>query len=40
MNAKQIMAFDHVRIAVFDERGKSPKSVSLGFFHVVRIDDD
>ena len=40
MNAKQIMAFDHVRIALFDECGKSPKSVSLGFFAIVLINND
>src|SRR5438045_51201 len=40
MNAKQIMAFDHVGIALFDECGKSPKSVSLGFFAIVLINND
>ena len=34
------MAFDYVRIAFFDEFGESPERVSLGFFHIVRIDND
>ena len=34
------MAFDYVRIAFFDECRESPQCVSLGFFYVVRIDDD
>ena len=40
MDAKQIVAFDHVRIAFFDECGQSLERVSLGFFDVVRIDND
>ena len=34
------MAFDYVRIAFFDKCGESPERVSLGFFYVVRIDND
>src|SRR4030095_13412341 len=40
MRTKQIVAFDYIRIAFFDECGESPERVSLGFFYVVRIDDD
>ena len=40
MYAKQIVTFDYVRIAFFDESGKSPERISFGFFYVVRIDDD
>ena len=40
MHAKQIVAFDYVRIALFDERGESLERVSLRFFNVVWIDDD
>ncbi len=34
------MAFDHIRIAFFDKCGESPERVALGFFYVVRIDND
>ena len=34
------MAFDYIRIAFFDKCGESPERVSLGFFYVVRIDND
>src|SRR5438874_189765 len=34
------MAFDYIRIALFDECGESPERVSLGFLYVVRIDND
>ena len=34
------MAFDYIRIAFFDKCGESPERVSLGFFYVVRIDNN
>ena len=40
MNPKQIMTFDHIRIALFDERSESPKRVSFGFLDVFWIDND
>src|SRR5262249_1754242 len=40
MNTEQIMAFDYVRIAFFDECGESSERISFRFFYVVRIDDD
>src|SRR5215470_13721144 len=40
MNTKQIMTFNYIRIAFFDECGKSPQRVPFGFFYVLRTDDD
>ena len=40
MNAKQIVAFDHVRIAFSDQLSQSLKRVFLGFVTVVWIDNN
>ena len=37
---KQIMTFDHIRIALFDERGESLERVALRFLNVFWIDND
>src|SRR6266498_3991690 len=37
---EQVVTFDHIRIALFDERGKPLQRVSLGFLNVVRINND
>src|ERR1700747_1386448 len=37
MDTEQIVAFDYVRIAFFDECGESPEHISFGFFYVVGV---
>src|SRR2546423_12057551 len=39
INPKQIMTFDHIRVALFDERGESLKRVALRFLNVFWIDN-
>src|ERR1044071_2318136 len=40
MSPKQIMTFNHIRVALFDERSESPKRASLRFLDVLWIDND
>src|SRR5438105_2440214 len=40
MNPKQIMTFDHIRIAFFDKRGESLERVALRFLNVFWIDNE
>src|SRR5262249_26784436 len=40
MNPKQIMTFDHIRVALLNERGEPLERITLGFLNVFWINDD
>src|SRR5206468_2173988 len=37
---EQVMTFDHIRVALFDERSESPQRVALRFLNIIWIDND
>ena len=40
IEAKEVMAFDHIGVAFLDDGGQALERGALGFFHVGRIDHD
>src|ERR1043166_108690 len=37
---EQVVTFDHIRVALFDQRGESLQRVALRFLDVLRIDNE